>query len=108
MSEEGVGFTLEDFNDMASRYNALQTEYNNLKKNNKDFEKEIKSLTRKYQARINKNKSYIDKIVALSNNYLDTIIVLNDTIRIIKEEKLIDEKISFIELQEINLVDYEV
>jgi len=106
MSNEGVGFTLEDFNDMASRYNALKTEYNNQKKYNKDLERELKSLSRKYQGRINKNKSYIDKIVALSNNYMDTIIVLNDTIRLIKEEKLIDEKISVVEFQEINLVDY--
>ena len=106
MTEEGVGFTLEDFNDMASRYNALKTEYNNLKKYNKDLEREIKSLSRKYQARINKNKIYIDKIVALSNNYMNTIIVLNDTIRLIKEEKLIEEKIAVVEFQEINIVDY--
>ncbi len=106
MSEEGVGFTLEDFNEMASRYNALKTEYNNLKKYNKDLERELKSLSRKYQGRINKNKSYIDKIVALSNNYMDIITVLNDTIRLIKEEKLIDEKLAIVEFQEINLVDY--
>ena len=63
-------------------------------------------MSRKYLARINKNKSYIDKIVSLSNNYMDTIIVLTDTIRLIKEEKLIDEKLSIIEVQEINITDY--
>ncbi len=106
MSEEGVGFTLEDFNDMASRYNALKTEYNNLKKYNKDLERELKSLSRKYQGRINKNKSYIDKIVALSDNYMNTITILTDTIRLIKEEKLIDDKKYVIEFEEINVEEY--
>ena len=37
---------------------------------------------------------------------MNTIIVLNDTIRLIKEEKLIEEKIAVVEFQEINIVDY--
>tara|TARA_R110000796_G_scaffold123728_4_gene238093 strand:- start:645 stop:968 length:324 start_codon:yes stop_codon:yes gene_type:complete len=105
---DSVGLTIQDFNDMASRYNALQLEYTVLKKYVKELERDIKSLNRKYQARINKNKSYIDKIVLLSNNYMDTITVLTDTIRIIKDEKLLDERMYNIDIdiQELNLSNF--